>query len=191
MIDSGHLTIDELDALIAGPSDDRTMSHLATCEVCSNLVARDRRLLAALAALPAFEPAAGFADRVMSRVTVRAAPVAETVTPRAMAARRRAIGAGLVVTGAVAGGFVWAGAHPADALRWSAPALQQSGHTAWVWLQAAVANATEQPWFASLRSTLGMPVRSLAVLAGAAVAYAAALIGLRRLMMEPAADAHW
>ncbi|MGH7583544.1 MAG: hypothetical protein ACREL5_09985 [Gemmatimonadales bacterium] len=191
MIDSGHLTSDELDNLIAGSGGERAMSHLATCAVCGIVVERDRRLVAALAALPAFEPAAGFAERVMSRVTVGAVPVAVTATPRAIAARRRAVGAGLVITGAVAGGFVWAGAHPADALRWSAPALQQSGHTAWLWVQAAVANATEQPWFGALRSTLGMPVRGLAIFAGAAVAYAVALTGLRRLMMEPAGDARW
>jgi hypothetical protein len=112
-------------------------------------------------------------------------------TPRSVAARRRAIGALLVTGGGIAAGFAWAAAHPADALRWSAPALQDTGHALWLSLQTVVANATEQPWFSSLRDTVGTPVRGLLIVAAAAGAYAIALMGLRRLMTEPATDAGW
>jgi hypothetical protein len=96
-----------------------------------------------------------------------------------------------VVSAGIVAGFVWAGAHPAETLRWSGPALQDAGHTLWLSLQAIVANATEQPWFASMRDTLATPARALAALAGIAGAYAIGLLGLRRLMNEPATNASW
>lgn len=46
-------------------------SHLTYCSKCQTEVAEFRSLFAALGSLPAFEPTAGFADRVMQNVRVR------------------------------------------------------------------------------------------------------------------------
>jgi hypothetical protein len=193
-MNSPHLTADELDEFLAEKSPASITSHVATCAACTALVARDRLLLAALAALPRFPVAAEFSDRVMARVAVASAPVAIAAgapTARSLAARRRAFGAAFVVGGGIVAGFVWAGAHPAETLRWSGPALQDAGHSLWLSLQAVVANATEQPWFASMRDSLATPARALAAVAGIAGAYAIGLLGLRRLMNEPATHASW
>lgn len=192
--DPEHLTADELDAFLTKSSSPRIASHLATCPACAAMVERDTRLVAMLSTLPYFDVSPGFGDRVMRGLAPRQAPAAAIPvagSPRAIAARQRAIGALLLAGGGVAAGFVWAAAHPADALRWSAPALQGAGHTLWLSLQAVVANATEQPWFSPVRDSLATPARALFVTAAAAGAYAVALTGFRRLMTEPATDAGW
>jgi hypothetical protein len=189
-----HLTADQLDAILDEQTTAQVASHLATCADCSLMVTRDARLVRALSALPYFDAAPGFGDRVIGGLTPRAvalpAPV-NVVTPRAVAARRRAIGAVVLASGGIAAGFIWAAAHPSDALSWSAPALRDAGHSLWVSLQSVVASATSQPWFASVRDALGTPTRALVTLAGTAGAYTVALVGLRRLMTEPAPDARW
>jgi predicted anti-sigma-YlaC factor YlaD len=191
--DPKHLTADELDAFLTDSSSHLVASHLATCPACATMVERDGRLIAMLAALPYFDASAGFSDRVLRGITPRQALAAVPVlaTPRSVAARRRAIGALLVAGGGMAAGFAWASAHPADALRWSAPALQDTGHALWLSLQTVVANATEQPWLSSLRDAVSTPARALFATAAVAGAYAVGLMGLRRLMTEPATDAGW
>lgn len=189
-----HLTADELDAFLTESASPLLVSHVATCTTCSAMVARDRQVVRELAALPYFDAATGFGDRVMRGLAPRVAPVivAETgASPRAVAARRRAIGLLILSTGGVAAGFAWAAVHPVDASRWSAPALQGAGHALWLSLQTVVANVVDQPWFSSVRDAMGTPVRALLALGGVAGAYAIALTGLRRLMTEPATDAGW
>ena len=191
-----HLSTDELDEILATRGSERATSHVATCAECAALVHADRELIAALATLPSFAVAPDFADQVMARIDVAvpvaaASPGLSSGTTRSLAARRRAIGALLLAGGGIAAGFFWASAHPADALRWSSPALENTGHTLWLSLQTLVANTTEQPWFASLRDTLATPLRGLLLVTGAAAAYAIGLVGLRRLMTEPATNASW
>lgn len=192
--DPQHLTTDQLDAFLTENRDPEAMSHLATCAACTEMVARDAYVVAMLAALPYFDAAPGFADRVLQGVTAKAAavaPVPAFATPRAAAARKRAVGALVLVGGGIAAGLIWASANPADALSWSAPALQDTGHALWVSLQTVVANAIEQPWFSSVRDAMATPARALLAVGVAAGAYAVALLGLRRLMTEPATDAGW
>lgn len=188
-----HLTADELDGLLDGNTVARIASHLETCTLCRTMVELDHRVVVALSALPAFDPTAGFADRVMHRVTLHRPPVeiAVVVSPRERAARRRVAVAALIAGGTVATGFAWAAANPADAFSWSSPALQGVGQTVWASIQAVAANASEQPWFSGLRDTLVSPARVLPALIIVAGVYAAALVGLRRLLAEPAADAGW
>jgi hypothetical protein len=191
---SQHLTTDQLDAFLTESATPAALSHIATCALCATMVQLDRQVVQSLSTLPYFDTTPGFSDRVMQGLTPRLAPVvitAAATSPRAVAARRRAIGLLVLATGGVAAGFVWAAWHPVDALRWSAPALQGVGHTLWLSLQSVVAHATEQPWFSSVRDATATPLRAFFALAGTAVAYAIALTGLRRLMTEPATDAAW
>jgi hypothetical protein len=188
-----HLTADDLDALVADQSSPELSSHLATCAACAKMVASDRRLVVALGALPMYEPAAGFSARVMAGVHIAVAPVPvfAPASDRAVAARRRAVGALVVTTGGLLAGFAWATTHPSDALRWSTPAVQGAGHALWTSLQQMVGSAIDQPWFASVRDTITTPLRGLLVTAAVAGVYALALLGLRGLMTEPATDAGW
>lgn len=189
--DSQHLTADELDAFLTESSSPRVLSHLGTCPACAVMVEADARLVAALATLPYFDPPRGFEERVLLAASKAASARAAIITPRAAAARPRALTALVVAGASMAAGFAWATAHPADAIRWSTPALQQSGHALWLSLQAAASGASAQPWFSSLRDTLAMPGRTLLFFIGGAGAYAIALTGFRRLMAEPATDAGW
>ena len=192
---SPHLTADELDTFLTNNAPPGLVSHLATCPECATMVARDGFVVQALGSLPYFDASPGFSDRVMRGLTPRLALAilvpATVASPRAVAARRRAIGALVLAGGGLAAGFVWASAHPGEALSLSGPALQDAGHALWTSLQSVVASATEQPWFSSVRDTMATPVRALFALTGVAGAYAIALTGLRRLMTEPATDAGW
>ena len=195
-MNSPHLTADELDLFLIKSASPRAASHCATCPDCTTMVERDIRVVRALAALPYFDAAPGLSDRVLRGLTPRMAPqpvvvAAAGLSPRAAAARRRTIAALVLAGGGLAAGFVWAAAHPGEALKWSGPAVQDAGHALWVSLQSVVANAPDQSWFTSVRDTLATPARALFALAGTAAAYAIALTGLRRLMTEPATDAGW
>ncbi|HEY3933204.1 MAG TPA: hypothetical protein VGL65_01165 [Gemmatimonadales bacterium] len=189
--DLQHLTADELDAFLTESSSPRVLSHLGTCPTCAVMVEADARLVAALATLPYFNPPRDFEERVLVAASRAASVRASIITPRAAAARPRALTALVVAGASMAAGFAWATAHPADAIRWSAPAFQQTGHALWLSLQAAATNATAQPWFSPIRDSVAMPVRTLLLFIGGAGAYAIALTGFRRLMAEPATDAGW
>src|ERR1700690_1251579 len=102
--DPNHLTADELDAFLTDSSSQLVASHLATCTACADMVAQDKRLVAMLAALPYYDASIGFSDRVIRGLTPRQAPVAALPvgdTPRAVAARRRALGALVLAGGGV------------------------------------------------------------------------------------------
>lgn len=184
-----HLTADELDAILDGTIIERANVHVAECTVCHTLVELDRRVVDALALLPLVDPAPGFGPRVMARVRISAVPV--EITVRARSARRRVAVGAVVVSAAVMGGFVWAASNPADALAWANPALQGIGQTLWTSVQAAAANMVEQPWFDGTRDLLAAPTRAIPIIGAAAALYAAALVGLRRLLTEPVPDARW
>ncbi len=184
-----HLTADELDAILDGTTIEGARTHVAGCTICRTMVDLDRQVVDALAVLPLVDPSPGFAPRVMARVTIHAPPV--EVTVRALSARRRVAVGAVLVTAAVTGGFAWAASHPATALAWADPALQGIGQTLWTSLQAAAANMVEQPWFDGTRDLLAAPARAVPIIGAAAALYAAALVGLRRLLSEPVPDARW
>lgn len=188
-----HLTADELDALLVGTSLPHAMSHLATCPPCVAMRELDARLVTALSGLPTWEPAADFPERVMARVQIRPvlAELPRVLTPRERSARRRVLVALATTGGALAAGLAWAVANPTTALGWTAPTVAEAGQSLWITVQTIAANTAEQPWFDSVRDALATPARAFPVLVGVLGAYALALVGLRRLLAEPATDAGW
>jgi hypothetical protein len=190
-----HLTADELDALHEGQRLLRATSHLETCADCRALLERDAALIAALEGLPSWDPSPEFLNRVMSQIerpVVR--PVVATVgvpTPRERSARRRVLVASLLTSSVVTAGFAWAFVDPDTAVGLVQPAFQQLTGSLWTSLQAMTANTVEQPWFTTFRDALATPTRAVPVLVAAAGLYAVALLGLRRLLTRPAADAGW
>lgn len=190
-----HLTADELDALHEGQRLLRATSHLETCADCRALLEQDARLIVALEGMPTWDPSPEFLDRVMSsieRPVLRPAVVAAGVpTPRERSARRRVLVASLLTSGVVTAGFAWAFVDPDAAIGLAQPAFQQLTGSLWTSLQALSANTVEQPWFTTFRDALATPTRAVPVLAIGAGLYAVALMGLRRLLTRPAADAGW
>ena len=190
-----HLTADELDALHEGQRLLRATSHLETCADCRALLESDTALIAALEGLPSWDPSPEFLTRVMSQIerpVVR--PVVATAgvpTPRERSARRRVLVASLLTSGLVTAGFAWAFVDPDTAVGLVQPAFQQLTGSLWTSLQAMSANTVEQPWFTTFRDALATPTRAVPVLVAAAGLYAVALLGLRRLLTRPAADAGW
>ena len=150
---AAHLSADELDSIHEARPAARAMSHLETCPTCRAMVRHDAQLIAALAALPTWQPSAEFPATVLSRLAANraAARVAPTVQPgdRVVAARRRMVVGGALAGSLVAAGFVWAILDPAAAQRLAGPALDDLSTQLWLTLQALVANTTEQPWFAA------------------------------------------
>ena len=69
-----HPTAEKLQSFVEGLLDvsDRAVleSHLIACPACQSEVAEWRSLYNVLAAMPQMEPAKGFANRVMSHVTL-------------------------------------------------------------------------------------------------------------------------
>ena len=192
--DPKHLTADELDAFLTDSSSQLVASHLATCPACASMVEQDGHLIAMLKALPISTPQPASATESTRGLAPRQAPAAPPgpATPRSRSQR----GAGQSVrcssqAEAWRPGFARASSNRPTRSGGSAPALQDTGHALWLSLQTVVANATEQPWFSSLRDTMATPARALFVVAAAAGSYAIALMGLRRLMTEPATDAGW
>jgi hypothetical protein len=190
-----HLTADELDALLGGAAPERATSHIATCSTCLTMVMLDQQVVAALGTLPTLEPAPGFGDRVMARVAVHQRPLdaapSVAATPRAVAARRRAMVAGAVAGGAQVAGFAWLAAHPAELLRVAGPVLRDNANSLWLSVQQAASNVTTRPWYGSARNLLATPARAFPVIGAIAAAYALALSGLRRVMTEPVPHARW
>ncbi len=188
-----HLTGDELDALLDGTSTARTASHLETCRECCTLVAADRELVDAIARLPLLEPAPGFEQRVLARISVVGAGESAVVVPggRAAAARRRALWGGLALGGSLAGGLAWAGLHPEAAASLASPVVGRAGHALWLSLQHLTDTAHSLGWTSGIRGAIATPLRALGITALAAATYAAALGGLGRLLAEPAPHAGW
>ncbi|HSJ07481.1 MAG TPA: zf-HC2 domain-containing protein [Longimicrobiales bacterium] len=134
MSDRYHPTEDRLEAFVEGLLDagERVVieSHLVGCPRCGAQVEEWRALFAALSGLPQFEPAPGFAERVMSGV--RVAPKAKR-RPSWQRARGWAAGRAATVGTAVAGvlpksTFGWAVAAAFLAL----PVLAGAAFTAWL-----------------------------------------------------------
>lgn len=69
---SAHLDTDALDLVLAGQPTPAAAQHLAQCADCRELVALERELMPALAALSPVAPRPGFADGVMARLPIAA-----------------------------------------------------------------------------------------------------------------------
>ena len=65
-----HLTPDELELWAQGLLPAVRDIHLAQCDECRALGARERKLFRELAQLPRFAPEFGFVERVMAKVKV-------------------------------------------------------------------------------------------------------------------------
>ncbi len=186
-----HLSLDDLDAWLAGHLGQSEQAHLDACDECRDTARTERILARHLAALTAFSPSAGFADRVMASVAVP-----DPFALRSMqSARRRLFGTrkaiaaaamiAVVVLGSMAASVGWSLSHPqaiAAAGTWISGTA-----AAWAWggMRALVSGIIQQPWYAGLREALGSPARLAAISALLSLAYVSGLFALRKLMAVP------
>src|SRR5262245_45655104 len=171
-----HFTADDLDAFHSASLSETARTHLDECAECRALVSQDRALVAALEKLPSFEPATGFADRVMAQV--RIAPVV-------VGARRRRFA--LAATLAVLAGtsIVWSLFNRTLLLHWLDQSAAALGQQLWTAVRVAATNLIQQPWFASLRQFAASSGRVMLLGGGLLVGYGAAVFALRRLLAPP------
>lgn len=72
-----HWTLDELaEGTLSQMERSRAEAHLRQCALCTAELEASRAVISALESLPRFVPSAGFADAVMARVVMQAAPEA-------------------------------------------------------------------------------------------------------------------
>lgn len=108
-----HLTPDEVEAVAddsAALADPRRR-HLDACASCAREVEESRRLSMALAALPAWTPSPGFAERVMARVTLPV-PWHRRVVAAVRDRTAAGIGVAAMLAALLAGTALWATQFP-------------------------------------------------------------------------------
>lgn len=186
-----HLTPDDLDAWLTGDLAPVAQNHLTRCPACQNRAEAEREIMAMLSALPLMSPAAGFADRVMARVTVPE-PLGirslRSVRARVFATRRTtALAAGVlvVVVGSMAGSIVWTLGHREMLAAFGSWLAAQAGQLAWLGVRGVASNFIEQPWFAGLKSLAASPGRLGLATALGMVGYLGGVLALRRLLALP------
>lgn len=187
-----HLTPDDLDAWLTGALAPAAQNHLTRCPACQDRAETEREIVTLLGALPLMSPTAGFADRVMARVTVPE-PLAirslRSVRARVFATRRTTALAGgvlLLVLGSMAGSIVWTLGHREMLTAFGSWLAAQAGQLAWLGVRGVASNFIEQPWFAGLKSLAASPGRLGLATALGMVAYLGGVLALRRLLALPA-----
>jgi predicted anti-sigma-YlaC factor YlaD len=171
-----HFTADDLDAFHSASLSDSARVHLDECAECRALVTQDGALVAALEALPSFEPKAGFADRVMAQV--RTAPVV-------VLARRRRFALAATLAVMLGTSVIWSLFNRALLLHWLDQSAAAVGQQLWTAVRVAATNLIQQPWFASLRQFAASSGRVVLLGGGLLVGYGAAVFALRRLLAPP------
>ena len=174
----------------------RSRRTLRRAPTCASMVARDRRARrGAGRAAPFSMRGRSSADRVMARVAVaerRRRRSRLPATPRALAARRRAVGAALLVSGGIVAGFIWAGGPSGRgaamvgsgaARRRAQPLAVAAGDGGQRHRAAVVRVGARYVGDSGPRACWRWPVSRGRM--------PSASLGLRRLMTEPATHAGW
>jgi hypothetical protein len=184
-----HMTGQDLDQWVEGLLPAPRELHLRSCPQCQELADQERMLVMRLQALPLFNPAAGFNERVMARVELPVTSLAgawHAWKNRAFMSPQRvalAAGIGIMLGGSMAGSAAWASTHQE----------QITGATTWFlaegkyWLLQGLATIEAQPWYQAIRGAL-TPARIAAVATLGVALYAAGVLALRRLMALPSAQ---
>jgi hypothetical protein len=186
-----HLMPEDLDAWLAGALAPAAQEHLAGCPTCRERAETEGEIVSLIAALPLMSPAAGFADRVMTRVAL-AQPLRvrtiDLIRRRVFASRRSlAFAASLLVlvAGSMAGSIVWTLGHQETLTALGTWLAAQAGQAAWLGVRGVASNFIEQPWFAGFRELAASPGRLGITTALALVAYLSGVLALRRLLALP------
>jgi hypothetical protein len=185
-----HLTGDDLDAWVIGVLPAQREAHLRGCAACQTLANQERVLVMRLEALPLFDPRQGFADRVMDRMELPVASIADAWRLWRGRVFANPIGVGIaagvavVLGGSVAASAAWASANQ-DTITGAGLWMMSHGQQ-WFWQGVGMATALldQQSWYPTVRASL-TPGRIALVATAVAGLYAAGLVALRRLLSLP------
>ncbi|HWA15938.1 MAG TPA: hypothetical protein VG817_05880 [Gemmatimonadales bacterium] len=184
-----HLDGQDLDQWVEGLLPAPRELHLRSCPECQALADQERMLVMRLQALPLFNPATGFNERVMARVELPVTSLAGAwhawKNRTFMSPERVAIAAGLgiMLGGSLAGSAAWASTHQDQIMGASSWFLAEGKY----WLLQGLATIEAQPWYQAIRGAL-TPARIAAVATVGVALYAAGVLALRRLMALPSAQ---
>jgi hypothetical protein len=186
-----HLSLDEIDACLAGILTPEMQRHLDGCQSCLEQLRSEREIVEQVSALALLSPSEGFADRVMASVVIpdpfairslQASRRRWFATPRAFA---HAAGLLLVLAASMAGSVVWSLTHQQTLASVGTWLLSQGGQALWLSVQGVASMVIEQPWYAGLRQLVANPGR-LALYSGLlSCAYLGGILALRRLLSAP------
>jgi hypothetical protein len=189
-----HLSLEELDLWVTGLLPVTRESHLRDCEACQAFANQERLLVMRLEALPLFDPAPGFTDRVMDRVNVPVTSLAgawrlwSTRFSRNPASVGVAASAAVMLGGSIAASAAWAAGHQ-DVITGVGTWLVAHGEQ-WFWQAVGIGTAflEQQRWYPGLRAVLtpGWLAGLGAVTVGL---YAGGVMLLRRLLALPGSPA--
>ncbi len=188
-----HLTAEDLDLWVEGALPMRGEVHLRHCPECQALADAERILVLRLQALPLFNPAPAFAERIMARVDVPVTSIAgawRRWRSRAMAEPTSvglAAGVAVMLGGSIAASAAWAAGNQ-ELITGAGRSLLTNGE-AWFWQGVTLANATiqSQAWYTPLRAGL-TPGRIVALVGLGVALYAAGVVALRRLIALPGSE---
>lgn len=186
-----HLSLDDIDAWLAGHLGRSEQAHLDACDECRDAARTERMLARHFAALTAFAPSPGFADRVMASVAVPDPFSLRSMegTRRRLFGTRKALAVAamiaVVVAGSMSASIIWSLSHQQTIA--AAGSWLSSTAAGWLWsgVRGVVSGVIQQPWYAGVRNTLGSPARLAAISALLSLAYVSGLLALRKLMAVP------
>lgn len=188
-----HLTGEDLEQWVDGLLPAPREAHLRDCPECQVLADAERVLVLRLQAVPLFNPAPGFSERVMDRINIPVTSLAGAwrfwrtrvfANPISVGA---AAGAAMLLGGSLAASAAWAAAHQ-DTITGVGPWLMSQGQQAfWHGMSTASGLLEQQSWYAPLRAAL-TPARIVAVGAAALALYGAGVLAMRRLLALPSAQ---
>jgi len=185
-----HLSPEELDLWVTGFLPAARETHLRDCEACQAFADQERLLVLRLEALPLFDPAPGFTDRVMDRVNVPVTSLAgawrlwRTRFSRNPASVGVAASVAVMLGGSIAASAAWAAGHQ-DVITGVGTWMVSHGEQ-WFWQGIGIGTAflEQQRWYPGLRTVL--TPGWLAGLGAVAVGlYAGGVMMLRRLLALP------
>src|ERR1043166_5502506 len=181
-----HLTAEDLDAFHSASLSVEARAHLDECEECRTMAELDRVVVDSLAALPAFHPREGFADRVVARVRQPAPAVVPMPAPRRARNWGRPAAAAMLVA-SLGASILWSLSNRDLLQSWIQLASAETGRMLWLGVRVVATNLTAQSWYAPAREFVSSPGRLAALMGGSLVAYGAAVAALRRLLTPPRA----
>jgi hypothetical protein len=186
-----HLSLEQIDAWLAGSPDAATQHHLAQCQLCLEQLRADKEIAEQIAELPLLSPLPGFGDRVMASVRVpdpfalrslQATRHRVLATPRSLA---MAASLAVLLVGSMIVSITWTLGHQAMLASWGRWLLAHGSQALWLGLRGVASNLIEQPWYGSIRALAESPGRLAVISALASLAYLGGLLTLRRLLALP------
>jgi hypothetical protein len=188
-----HLTPEDLEQWVDGLLPAPREAHIRACPECQALADAERILVLRLQAVPLFNPAPGFSERVLDRVNIPVTSLAGAwrfwrtrvfANPISVGA---AAGAAVLLGGSFAASAAWAAAHQDTITGVGAWLMSQGQQAFWNGMSTASALLQQQSWYAPLRAAL-TPARIAAVGAAALALYGAGVFAMRRLLALPPAQ---